>query len=177
MSDNLKHLFVPQQDDYSCGAACLATVARLYQLAAVDYDAFRVLLDPNPETGSSALKMAEVSRGYLPVESLGEDSYNGGVAIANITEDEGHYVVFLCRKGDRVIYYDPYEHEVLVKDIDQINWMSDPSWTSKTGYHLRRWSINFAPLPDNSFERWESLLKPAPAPPAPNRYGPPPSSA
>ena len=168
----MNDFFVPQRDDYSCGAACLATVARLYQMGTADYAAFRALLEPDPETGSCALKMAEISRGFLPVESIGEDSYTGGIAIANITEDEGHYVVFLCRKGDRVIYYDPYEHDVLVKDIDQINWMSDPSWTSKTGYHLKRWSINFEPLPGNSFERWENLIKPKPVPPAPNRCGP-----
>jgi len=141
--------FVPQQDDYSCGAACLATIARLYGIAHVDYGLLRQQLDPNPETGTSHAKMIDVGRSFPCFASAGIDCYSGGIAIANIFDEEGHYVVFLCRKEDQVVYYDPYCHAIVTKNLSGIEWISDEG--------VPRWALNFKPLADGSFERWQNL--------------------
>ncbi|MFH1157834.1 MAG: cysteine peptidase family C39 domain-containing protein, partial [Pseudomonadota bacterium] len=105
-------LFVRQQDETSCGPACLATVARLYRIPGVSYESLRRLLPPEMPYGVFNFRMVEVSRACLPFENAGEDCYAGGVAIANITESEGHYVVFLCGREEDVVYYDPYTHKI-----------------------------------------------------------------
>lgn len=143
-------LFVRQQDDISCGPACLATVANIYGQEGVGYALFRRLLEPDPKVGSCNFKLAEVSRLHLPYHSAGEDCYARGIAVANITEDEGHYVVFLCMKGDEVMYYDPWDHKIFRKKIAALNWVSESG-------HLKRWAVNFRPKPENSFSLWESV--------------------
>lgn len=143
-------LFVRQQDEISCGPACLSTVAKLYGVAGVDYPFFRGLLDPCPKVGSCNFKMADVSRAYLPFESAGEDAYAGGIAVANITEDEGHYVVFLHLDGDSLVYYDPYDHDIFTKPLSSLNWISESG-------HLRRWAINYAPYDGNCHALWQGV--------------------
>lgn len=142
--------FVRQLDDYSCGPACLATVAKLYGVSKVDYDFFRGLLNPDPQVGSCNFKMSDVSRLHLPFASSGEDCYAGGVAVACITEDEGHYVVFLCMDGEDVVYYCPYDHKIYAKKLSGINWVTESG-------HLRRWAINFDDFPGNAPEVWKNI--------------------
>jgi hypothetical protein len=145
-------LFVRQRDDYSCGVACLATVARLYGVAETDYDALHLLLKPSPDMGSCHLKMAEVSRALLPFAGAGEDCYAGGIAVAYIfDEDEDHYVVFLSQKDGAVIYYDPYEHRLFIKNHADINGVA----TLRT---LKNWVVNFQPLEGYSFAAWEKYI-------------------
>jgi hypothetical protein len=144
-------LFVRQQDDISCGPACLATVANIYGGAKADYALFRELLKPDPKVGSCNFRLAEVSSLYLPSADAGEDCYAGGIAVANITEDEGHYVVFLCAEGDEVIYYDPWDHKIFRKRIAALNWISESG-------HLKRWAVNFRAYPGNSIGLWESVV-------------------
>lgn len=155
--------FVRQPDGYTCGPACLASVARLYGISDTGFDALRQALSPNPQTGSDNMDMAAVAASCLPFVSAGEDNYTGGVAVANIMQGEGHYVVFLCREDDRILYYDPEFHEFAIKKIDDIDWVSESG-------HLKKWAINFAPLPDNSFDHWRQL---AATPPASARPVPP----
>lgn len=143
-------LFLRQRDEYSCGPACLASAAALYNITAPDYDKFRTALNPNPVTGSDNLDMAAQAEKYLPFVSAGEDIYQGGIAIANIIQEEGHYVLFLCRAGERVIYYDPYHHVLVEDDINAIEWISESG-------HLKKWCINLAPVAGNSLQQWRDM--------------------
>ena len=164
--------FQRQEDDYSCGPASMTTVANIYGVEAT-YDAIRIALDPDPMIGTTVEKMAALSEFLMPMTGAGERTYTGGVAIANMVQGgEGHYVVFLCKQGDDVIYYDPYEHELVIDDINNIEWHSGDGV-------LRNWTVNFAPLEDNSFARWMDMAKPkAPdvsnAPTTPKPPAPPP---
>ena len=140
--------FVRQRDDYSCGPACLTTVGNLYKVAGATYDKLRMILEPNTAVGSCNFKMTDVSRDFFPVASAGEDTYHGGVAVANIMqEEEGHYVVFLCQDGDRILYYDPYYHELVIDRLDGLAWISESK-------HLTRWSINYAPHENRNIAAW-----------------------
>jgi len=143
--------FVWQKDDYSCGPACLTTVGRLYAVAAATYDTLRAILAPDTDVGSCNFRMAAVSRDFLPVISDGEDTYHGGVAVANIMQEgEGHYVVFLCREEGNVIYYDPYHHELVIDRPEALAWISESK-------HLTRWSINYGPLAARGIAAWRII--------------------
>jgi len=146
-------LFLRQRDEYSCGPACLASAAALYQITASNYDNFRTALSPNPVTGSDNFDMATQAEKHLPFVSSGEDIYQGGIAIANIIQDEGHYVLFLCREDGRVIYYDPYHHVLIEDDITAIEWISESG-------HLKKWCINLAKIENNSLQRWRDMATP-----------------
>lgn len=151
--------FVRQRDDYSCGPACLATVARIYRIEG-DYHFYRDAAQPDPKVGTPAARMEALSAELLPsFAKAGCGDYAGGIAIANIIQGEDHYVVFLKREGDRAIYYDPYEHELVIDRMDNIPWLSEK------GDH-DRWCVDFAPLPDNSIERWVDMALPTAVPPA-----------
>lgn len=143
--------FIRQLDDYSCGPACLATVARLFGVDR-DYGFFRDLMDPCPEIGSRPEKMAAGARAHLPYSGHGEGTYTGGVAIANIIHvsdvEEGHYVVFLERRGDDFVYYDPYDHDILRVGRADLRWESDDDPP------LIEWTINFRTLPGMDFNSW-----------------------
>ncbi len=143
-------LFLRQRDEYSCGPACLASAAALYQITSADYDKFRADLRPNPRTGSDNFDMAAEAEKHLPFVSAGEDIYQGGIAIANIIQEEGHYVLFLCREGARVIYYDPYHHVFIEDDIAAIEWISESG-------HLKKWCINLGEVGGNSLQRWRDM--------------------
>jgi hypothetical protein len=143
--------FVWQRDEYSCGPACLATIGKLYGAEAASYDTLRAILEPNQTVGSCNFKMAAVSRDFFPVAGDGENTYHGGVAVANIMQEgEGHYVVFLCREGEKVIYYDPYHHELVIDRLDDLEWISESK-------HLTRWSVNYAPHELRSIAAWRAL--------------------
>ncbi len=149
--------FVRQQDDYSCGPACLATVAHIYGLGG-DYAFYRDAAQPDPKVGTPAPRMQDLSKGLLSSYSkTGLDTYDGGVAIANIIQGEDHYVVFLKKEGDRAVYYDPYEHELVVDRMDNIPWISEK------GSH-DRWCIDFAPVAGNSIEKWIGMTAPKAGP-------------
>jgi hypothetical protein len=146
--------FIRQDDEYSCGAACMATVARLFGQYKDDYNFFRDQLAPDPGKGVHNDDMISASRNYLPFDGAGEGAYTGGVAIANIIQKgEGHFVVFLCREKDQILYYDPYEHELVQTAEKDIEWVSE---TDK----LQKWAINFKPVPGNSLPKWLAVLSP-----------------
>jgi|GEM_PF-1149388 len=134
--------FTKQADAYSCGPACVASAAKLYGKTNVVYDDVRRQLSPDPVIGSKNEDVAELCKNRLPFSSAGENTYTGGVAIANIIQDEGHYVLFLKQEGDDIVYYDPYHHELVVDKLNQVEWISESG-------HLKNWSINLQPLPDD----------------------------
>lgn len=141
-----------QRDEFSCGPACMTSAAAVYDATSMDYGKYRDALSPNPKTGSDNFDMAALAEKTLPFVSSGEDCYQGGVAIANIIQEEGHYVLFLCREGERVVYYDPYHHELIEDDIDALEWVSESG-------HLTKWCINLAPLDGNSIDKWRQLAQ------------------
>ena len=90
----LRRYFVPQQDDFSCAVASMATISQICSKE-YDYDYWLNLLNPSPETGTSQIKLEETV-GVLGVCKAGCFIYEDGLAIANITmmpDNEGHYVV------------------------------------------------------------------------------------
>jgi hypothetical protein len=158
--------FQRQLDDHSCGPACMTTVGRIYG-AAETYEKIRDLLNPSPVTGTPQARMVEVGGTIAPLETTGAHTYTGGVAIANIMQDgEGHYVVFLACEGDKVMYYEPYYHELVIDRIDNIVWDSG-TWEPGSD-RASHWTANYAPLNDNSFEKWLAMAAPR-QPPAPPR--------
>jgi hypothetical protein len=160
--------FVRQQDDYSCGPACLATVARIYDTG-LDYRQCRAAARPDPDVGTEQSRMNDLCERFFPTEGAGADAYGGEVAIARVMQGgEGHYVVFLKGEGEHVLYYDPYEHELVIDRLDNIEW-------SEGDGAFPRWTINFTPLPENSIVSWLALAAPKPEPRAPKsapRRGP-----
>ncbi len=151
--------FIRQKDDFSCGVACLATAARLYRRRRPDYHHFRKELNPVPEIGTTADAMSAASLRHLPVAAIGEESYQNGIAVALIIHGagaaaEGHYVVFLCSDGTNVIYYDPYDHQIIEKKISEIVWHGDYE-------PLERWSLNFQPLEGNHMDLWRGIEIPS----------------
>ena len=147
--------FIHQTDEYSCGVACMSTVARLFGQYKDDYAFFRKELTPSPACGTDNDDMIVASRNYLPFDGAGEGAYSGGIAIANIMQKgEGHFVVLLCREKDQILYYDPYEHELVQTAEKDIEWMSEKD-------KLQKWAINFKPVEGNSLPKWLSMLSPA----------------
>lgn len=162
--------FTRQADAYSCGPACVVSAAKLYGKTDVAYDDVRQLLSPDPIIGSKNEDVAELCKNRLPFSSTGENTYTGGVAIANIIQDEGHYVLFLKKEGDDVIYYDPYHHELVINKLDQVEWISESG-------HLKNWSVNLQPLPDDfpakTLADWRKLATtPAVTPQPDNKNNP-----
>ncbi|MBU6474762.1 MAG: hypothetical protein KGL10_09450 [Alphaproteobacteria bacterium] len=158
-------IFTRQEDEISCGPACLATVAKLYAACdgarpAMDYAAFRAAAAPRDDVGTPEKIMQALCEEHLPCESAGPSTYHGGVAIADITQEgEGHYVVFLCGKDGEILYYDPYHHELVIDRLEDVRWTS--------GFeNSAQWSVNFKKFPDNSFDRWLGMAagKNAPRP-------------
>ena len=150
--------FQRQLDDHSCGPACLTTVARIYG-AGETYDKIRSLLNPSPATGTPQETMQQIGGTLAPLETAGAHSYTGGVAIANIIQEgEGHYVVFLAREGDHVLYYEPYYHELVIDHIDSIVWDSG-TWEPGSA-RASHWTANYAPVNDNNFEKWLAMAEP-----------------
>lgn len=154
--------FVKQEDGHSCAAACLATIINIYGIKSADYLSVCEILQPSPETGVENSSLAKAAQSFIPAACAGEGLYEGGVAIANIMQgNEGHYVLFLCREKDQIMYFDPEENELVVKKQDDIRWES--CWSKGANGTLKQWSINFPPLPGNSFSYWENLAAGKPA--------------
>lgn len=135
--------FIRQQDDISCGPACLASAAKIFGVTQTGYADFRALLNPDPVVGSRNEDVAGVCQTTLPYTNAGEDTYRGGLALANIMfEGEGHYVLFLAREGADVLYYEPFHHVLIIDRIDNLDWVSESG-------HLKKWSVNLAALPED----------------------------
>lgn len=147
---------IRQQDDISCGPACLASAAKIFNVAAA-YKDFRAVLKPDPEIGSVNEELAALCARILPCLSAGENSYTCGLAVANIMfEGEGHYVLFLEKQGEEVLYYEPFHHELVIDRLDHLEWVSESG-------HLKKWSVNLATLPENfpakDIDAWRRLAQ------------------
>lgn len=151
----------------------MTTVSRIYG-AGETYDKIRALLNPSPATGTPQDVMQQVGSMFAPLETTGAHSYTGGVAIANIMQEgEGHYVVFLAREGDKVLYYEPYYHELVIDQIESIVWDSG-AWEPDSA-RASHWTANYAPINDNNFEKWLAMAEPRQSTAAPRAPSRPPS--
>lgn len=145
--------FVRQQDDYSCGPACMATLSNIYGTG-LTYEECREYANPDPETGTDHNLLAFICDQYMPFDSAGTHAYRGNVGIALVTQEgEGHYVVTLAQEGDRIAYYDPYHHEIVVDNVKDIEWFSASAGVAD-------WAINMAPVEGNSIQRWLDMAQP-----------------
>ena len=136
---------VPQRHNYDCGVAALATVARIQGKGeALPYDKCQDLLQAQPGSGTDEDRLREVSENYLTVQSAGENTYDGGLAIACIwfyetkpTTGSAHLVVFLGvdENGD-VHYYCPHRDRIVQEELSGLELRNT------AGTH-NNWTINF----------------------------------
>lgn len=130
----------PQTDEYSCAVACVATVAAILSRTIAEEDIRRTLA-PSPETGVGHADLVPYAQKHLGATDFGAGVYKDGPAIANILQDgHGHYVVFLDRRGDEILYYDPEHNALCVKKERDIDWRAEQERVAK-------WSINFEKPP------------------------------
>lgn len=148
------HLFVSQKDDYSCGPACMATLAKLYGVSTFDYDSVRKDMRTNPIIGTTTTDMIDAVQKHLPFANAGEGVYSGGIAIGLIFTGEAHYVVLLERQDEVVIYYDPYDHTLVKTNIADIDWRSDTE-------NLQNFAITLKPPAKNPLDLSASTPVPA----------------
>ncbi len=147
--------FTRQKDGYSCGPACIASAANVYATG-MSYDDVRKKLKPTNWGGTPQERMDSVSRDILPYAHSGQHVYNGGVAVACIDHgDEPHYVLLLCRENDEVIYYDPYEHELVIDRFEALIWEPGYGFTPN-------WTLNFKEVEGNTIQKWLAYVAPAP---------------
>lgn len=145
-------IMVPrQQEAWTCGPSTLTTVGRILGYNFLELE-IADILDAKPLIGTSNEKLAEWARANLPVKSVGEHTYENGLAIWNIKNaisSVGHYVVVLGIKNNIVRYYDPYWARVLEFKRDNI------VFSSGDGQYIE-WSINF----DTPYDCYDLHLKP-----------------
>ena len=151
--ERLMECLTPQRNDYSCGPACLATIARLHGCDK-DYKFFCELLEPKANTGSHPLAMVDAAALYLPMTSSGEKIYDGGLGIGYIVYQDSekspwrkqdnidHYIVLLAKCDNDIFYYDPWDDQVYQHDVRKMRWHSTFSWPCMPE-KFERWSVNF----------------------------------
>ena len=132
-------IIVPRQSEaWSCGPASVVTAGRLLGLELAEQQLI-VELESKPITGTSNSVIAAWCKSNLPVKSVGERTYVGGLAIWNIKNaisGNGHFVVVLGERGSVIRYYDPYWSRVLQLKKELIDFRSGDN-------KLHEWSINF----------------------------------
>lgn len=90
--------------------------------------------------GTCHHKLAEWCKTNLPVISVGEDTYQNGLAIANIRNPfsgNGHFVLMLGHDTKHTKYYCPLVNQTLIIPTSRLDWRNGPGT-------LKRWSINLA---------------------------------
>lgn len=137
-------LFIRQRDGFSCAAASFATIARLYKLdPSKDLAFFKKALKVT-FSGAQQSQIEKACGEHLPAVSEGANTYHGGIALASIRykpDGISHAVVFLARKDDIVVYYDPLDHRIWRDQVD--NMRRDGTWTA-----------NFPSIPGADFDFW-----------------------
>jgi len=136
-------LLVPhrQLTPYSCGPACLQTVFKtLFPHSRVVQEALGAELNTMPKIGTCHEQLAKLAAEHLPVVDAREDTYRGGMAIANIRNPlsgNGHYVVMLFSDIRHTRYYCPLINRVVTLPTRLLDWRNGDE-------SLCRWSVNFA---------------------------------
>lgn len=127
-----------QKRNFTCGIAAMATIS---QLLGLNFPKGTLLsnVGAKPEVGTENEDIINWALEHMPVHSHGENSYSGGLALANIQNKDsgiGHYVVFLGQKDGRLRYWCPLLGDVFESAEDEI------VWKNSTG-DVCRWSVNF----------------------------------
>lgn len=138
-----------QTYSFSCGIACLIAVRDLME--------YGKLMPHSSKDESSILNKISISSSYglgnaelidfiktssdfsSFLNDYGEDTYRGGVAIANIRNFRsgiGHFVVFLGIKNDVVQFYDPIDGLVHKMTLTEFEWVNSSG-------DILKWSANF----------------------------------
>ncbi len=141
---------VRQRTNYNCGPAVFTTVARLMGNHLDEAD-IAAACEAMPKVGTDNPTMESWARDNLPVRSSGSDSYEGGLAIANIRRKQtggGHFVLFLGERDGMVRYFCPLYGTVETEPKDQIDW-SDMSGA------YPRWTINL----DSDADYWDTQME------------------
>lgn len=134
---------VRQSKDYTCGIACLQTVALLTGRAVVPGDVMELSLQTHPETGTTPRQMMAWAQTHLPFEAAGEGLWQGQLAIGlvDLTEADGsvepHYEVFLGRLNRHVVAWCPYYARLRLVPEADVPWK-----TVQAGQRYSRWSLN-----------------------------------
>ncbi|HNQ92182.1 MAG TPA: hypothetical protein PKI93_04550 [Alphaproteobacteria bacterium] len=136
----------PQRTTYNCGPASVCTILEL--LGAHHHEMnISTELGAAPLRGTENKSLLEWTAKNLPVKSYGENSYRGGLAIANIINPfgkQGHYVVLLGIKDSIVRYYCPRIEAIITCELEQLEWKSGDGI-------YKNWSINI----ESSHDFWE----------------------
>lgn len=137
--ESASRLLRVQDDDYSCGPACLATVFALFNALELDgtyydeehYHRVRSMLNPDPDIGTTPQDMLKAAWSLgLPVSGFGSGaavghpdkvvimlgrSWDGVTRASPKTVD--HYQVSFLRHGAASTHFDPEPNERGGKDI------------------------------------------------------------
>lgn len=130
MANQLKGTIVlPRQTTpYTCGAACLAAVARLVGKPMREMD-IADTLQAKPVVGIDNGLLGQFAVDHLDAIAFGEDVYDdhSKLAIWNILNPisgVGHYVVVIGVLDGVVTFYDPYYANTLHFYLNEIHWKS-----------------------------------------------------
>lgn len=144
--------FIRQLDDFSCTAAACATIARLYGLSAdKDIGFFKKELRVGFD-GAKHKHVKRVCKEHLPFVDKGKGTYRGGIAFGYIQhkpDGEDHAVIFLARKDDTLIYYDPFDHLIFKDSIANMRH------NKKEADPCKGWVANFPAIEGADFDFWE----------------------
>ncbi len=129
-----------QTTPYTCGPACLVAVNRLVGTEVFYEHDIAEELGALPGIGVDHNDLTNWSiKHTLPVNSHGEHTYKGGVAIANIKNPVshiGHFVIMLGVRNNIYRYYCPLFGEVFEKHGDDILW-------ENMNGELKHWAVSF----------------------------------
>lgn len=155
LRQSFRKSLIRQRDDYSCGPACLSTIAALHGIGSVkSYDFFRGILQPRPAIGSHPHAMIAAAMENLPCTGAGEGVYEDGLALGYIVYEKNkilpsflekatdHYVVFLGKKENKIVYYDPYDDRIYNRGLNKLKWHSTFTWPF-IDHTLRHWTVTF----------------------------------
>lgn len=145
--ENNRALTLPRQHTrYTCGIACLRGIEKLlgYTENAYSEQSLAMELNTCSKTGTCHEMLLSWAQENLAVKDYGENTYKGGLAIANIKNKDsgiGHYVILLSREKNHVKYYCPLLGDVIYTSIEDMNW-------ENTAGTIKNWSINFETVRD-----------------------------
>lgn len=142
-----------QKTDYTCGVAAVeAMFAVLSKPCPLATDALQHTLGAKPKTGVENHVLVDWLLANAPVRSHGEDTWCGGIAIANVYyRDEliesGHFELFLGNLDGVVYSWCPWLGEIRQRPLQDIEWRSGDNryqrWSVNTGIRLSRTSLQW----------------------------------
>lgn len=142
--------FEAQKTRATCGCACLVSIATLFDINITEYDLAATLETKPYPIGTKHEKMIEWAETNLPIKSLGEDTYMGGLAVANTRNQlsgVGHYIVLLGKRDHYIRYYCPRIAQTVITHESDLDWRNGEGT-------IERWSINF----DNDKDFWRTPI-------------------